>query len=182
MTDFYEDTCYLSNSEAEPDSESEDVATSEQQPPLPASVDGQTTWDDPQALLNTWLGELDNLNMVSQLFSFFFFLFFLSLFRRHGAYWERQGEEGWRVYLFVHRSAIFANVVALSSADVHNAPNDQRKWRRRRLDSPTSRLFTLAHQVDETGPSFFKSNLGLERDTFLSIRCGHPPHHFCTDY
>lgn len=58
MTDFYEEACYLSNSEAEPDSESEDTVVKPVAKPEPV-------WDDPQALLNTWLGELDNLNMVS---------------------------------------------------------------------------------------------------------------------
>lgn len=66
MTDFYEEACYLSNSEAEPDSETEDSggcrratdgSTGQQQPDL--------AWDDPQALLNTWLGELDSLKVVS---------------------------------------------------------------------------------------------------------------------
>nr|CAH0101623.1 unnamed protein product [Daphnia galeata] len=58
MSDYYEEACYLSNSEAEPDSENEDSVTK----PV---IKPELTWDDPQALLNTWLGELDNLNMVS---------------------------------------------------------------------------------------------------------------------
>lgn len=59
MSDFYEEACYLSNSEAEPDSETEDSVAK------PAAVKPELAWDDPQALLNTWLGELDNLHMVS---------------------------------------------------------------------------------------------------------------------
>lgn len=59
MSDFYEEACYLSNSEAEPDSETEDSVAK------PAAVKPELVWDDPQALLNTWLGELDNLHMVS---------------------------------------------------------------------------------------------------------------------
>lgn len=59
MTDFYEESCYLSNGEAEADSETEDFA------PIEAPKSGELAWDDPQALLNTWLGELDSLKMVS---------------------------------------------------------------------------------------------------------------------
>ena len=68
MTDFYEDACDLSNSEPEADSD-DDMA-----PVLPAAgaSSGQAdasgppeSWDDPQTLLNTWLGELDNLKEVS---------------------------------------------------------------------------------------------------------------------
>ena len=60
MTDFYEDACYLSNSEAEePDSEAEDFSEPKTTEPE------QLAWDDPQALLNTWLGELDSLKAVS---------------------------------------------------------------------------------------------------------------------
>lgn len=58
MSDFYEEACYLSNSEAEPDSETEDSVAK----PV---VKPELVWDDPQTLLNTWLGELDNLHMVS---------------------------------------------------------------------------------------------------------------------
>ncbi len=58
MSDFYEEACYLSNSEAEPDSETEDSVAK-------PAVKPELAWDDPQALLNTWLGELDNLHMVS---------------------------------------------------------------------------------------------------------------------
>lgn len=71
MSDFYEEACYLSNSEAEPDSETEDVftTTSSNRACLEnhreAATKPELAWDDPQALLNTWLGELDNLNMVS---------------------------------------------------------------------------------------------------------------------
>ncbi|KAI9552132.1 Ras-associated and pleckstrin-like proteiny domains-containing protein 1 [Daphnia sinensis] len=56
MSDFYEEACYLSNSEAEPDSETEDAV-------VKPAAKAELAWDDPQALLNTWLGELDNLNM-----------------------------------------------------------------------------------------------------------------------
>lgn len=75
MSDFYEEACYLSNSEAEPDSETEDVFTTTisnrttcQEKHIKkeeAVIKPELAWDDPQALLNTWLGELDNLNMVS---------------------------------------------------------------------------------------------------------------------
>ena len=69
MTDFYEDACYLSNSEAEPDSEAEDnlLYFSECKSTAAGSSQAaeQLAWDDPQALLNTWLGELDSLKAVS---------------------------------------------------------------------------------------------------------------------
>jgi hypothetical protein len=69
MTDFYEDACYLSNSEAEPDSEAEDnlLYFSESKSTTASSQPEQLAWDDPQALLNTWLGELDSLKAVSVL-------------------------------------------------------------------------------------------------------------------
>ena len=77
MTDFYEDACYLSNSEAEPDSEVEDLedtivsgADSSRAKQTPSELQ----WDDPQALLNTWLGELDNLKVVSRNFENSFLL------------------------------------------------------------------------------------------------------------
>ena len=79
MSDFYEEACYLSNSEAEPDSETEDVATSAHNDKTVAKP--ELAWDDPQALLNTWLGELDNLNMVSLRYQvsplFFLCLYFI---------------------------------------------------------------------------------------------------------
>lgn len=76
MTDFYEDACYLSNSEAEPDSEVEDFdhdfkddavdCVRRKARPTKESVSSESfQWEDPQALLDTWLGELDNLNVVS---------------------------------------------------------------------------------------------------------------------
>lgn len=58
MTDFYEEACYLSNGEAD-DSEPDET--------LPAHS-AQLAWDDPQALLSAWLGELDSLGAVSNSF------------------------------------------------------------------------------------------------------------------
>lgn len=80
MSDFYEEACYLSNSEAEPDSETEDFTVTGSQE-TEAVAKPELAWDDPQALLNTWLGELDNLNMVSDAtkFRLLFFSVFLCL-------------------------------------------------------------------------------------------------------
>lgn len=88
MTDFYEDACYLSNSEAEPDSETEECSSSSgvgaSKPDVVQHDPASAAWEDPQALLNTWLGELDNLQAVSPntILSFFFF----PLFCRMGAF------------------------------------------------------------------------------------------------
>lgn len=75
MTDYYEDACYLSNSEAEPDSEAEECSDSIGTNKPAISSSGSTTtagnkpeqlnWDETQALLNTWMGELDSLQAVS---------------------------------------------------------------------------------------------------------------------
>ena len=76
MTDFYEDACYLSTSEPEPDSEVEelddDVNHDSRRSNGKAATKGSSApssealqWEDPQALLNTWLGELDSLKVVS---------------------------------------------------------------------------------------------------------------------
>lgn len=78
MSDFYEEACYLSNSEAEPDSETEDAV-------VKPAAKAELAWDDPQALLNTWLGELDNLNMVSHHILLPVFLFCILHFR--GLFW-----------------------------------------------------------------------------------------------
>ncbi|KAK4035860.1 hypothetical protein OUZ56_027941 [Daphnia magna] len=67
MSDFYEEACYLSNSEAEPDSETEDAV-------VKPAAKAELAWDDPQALLNTWLGELDNLNMFVLVYRVLFFV------------------------------------------------------------------------------------------------------------
>ena len=74
MTDYYEDACYLSNSEAEPDSETEDCGADDGSGArLTNNPEPELAWDDPQALLNTWLGELDSLQAVSLKFTFLFF-------------------------------------------------------------------------------------------------------------
>lgn len=83
MTDFYEDACYLSNSEAEPDSETEDSGgggcgvngSGAMLSRNKAAAEPELAWDDPQALLNTWLGELDSLQVVSLHFTVFFSCF-----------------------------------------------------------------------------------------------------------
>ena len=70
MSDFYEEACYLSNGEAD-DSEAEEFAPmghlspTPRKQPIPAKESGELAWDDPAALLSTWLGELDSLQMVS---------------------------------------------------------------------------------------------------------------------
>ncbi len=88
MTDYYEDACYLSNSEAEPDSEAEECSDSigTNKPAISSSGSTTTTgnkpeqlnWDETQALLNTWMGELDSLQAVSAK-PFTFFLFYLTV-------------------------------------------------------------------------------------------------------
>lgn len=66
MSDFYEEACYLSNGEAEADdSEAEEFAPMGSHAEAPAARSGELAWDDPAAMLDAWLGELDSLQMVS---------------------------------------------------------------------------------------------------------------------
>ena len=72
MTDFYEDACYLSDSEPEADSDDDSgapivaaaAAAAAAAADASAQPDASASWDDPANLLNTWLGELDHLKEV----------------------------------------------------------------------------------------------------------------------
>ena len=81
MTDFYEDACYLSNSEPEADSDDDSgpiIPASSAQPDASGQPE-EESWDDPQVLLNTWLGELDHLKEVSPFPPYYFFWYFFSI-------------------------------------------------------------------------------------------------------